>query len=116
MSGVIDDAATVLTLLRRSGRPNSLGSLLSGWDMLQADVPDRERVEAACSILVGSGLAEITDDWHVAITSEGERIRGSVSKWSGTRTVRDEIAKRLANLELVRSPLQLPPDVFDRAL
>lgn len=116
MRRVIDDAATVLTLLRRSGRPISLSALLSGWDLLEADIPARERVEAACSILVGTGLAEVSEDWGVSVTQKGERIRRAVNKWTGMRIVRAEIADRLAQHDLVRSPVKLAPDVFDRAV
>lgn len=111
-----NNAATVLALLHRVGRPVSLKSLLAGWDMLQADIPSREDVEAGCSILVGSGLASVSDDWRVDLTREGERIRRSVSSWSGMRVVRAELADRLTLHDLARSPLQLPPDMFERAL
>ncbi|WP_147394370.1 hypothetical protein [Arthrobacter cheniae] len=55
----MDDAATLMTLLHRGKHPSSLRALLPGWDMLQADVPSREQMETAVSILVGSGLAEV---------------------------------------------------------
>ena len=52
----IEDAATLMTLLRRGKHPSSMHGLLSGWDMLQSDVPSRKQVETALSILVGPAL------------------------------------------------------------
>ena len=40
----MDDAATLVTLLHDGRRSSSLSALLPGWDMLQTDVPSRERV------------------------------------------------------------------------
>ncbi|MCH1882520.1 hypothetical protein [Agrococcus sp. ARC_14] len=112
----IGDAATVLTLLQAPGRPKGLRSLVSGWDMLQADVPDRERMETAWSILIGSGLAEVDSDWCLRLTADGDRMRRAVRERGGMRTAQAEIAGRLAQEDLAATPLQLPAEVFDRAV
>lgn len=112
----IGDAATVLTLLQGPGRAKGLRSLLSGWDMLQADVPVRERMETAWSILIGSGLAEVDSGWCLSLTAGGDRIRREVRGRGGMRTVQAELAGRLAQVDLATTSLQLPADVFDRAV
>ena len=54
----VSDAATLMTLLHPK-RTVSLSRLLPGWDMLQCDVPSRERVEAALAILAGIVVAAL---------------------------------------------------------
>ncbi|WP_306231749.1 hypothetical protein [Agrococcus beijingensis] len=114
--GDIGDAATVMTLLQGTGRSQGLRSLVSGWDMLQADVPDRERMETAWSILVGSGIAEVGSGWSLSLTGEGDRVRSAVRGRGGMRTVVAELADRLAQRDLAMAPLQLPAEAFDRAV
>ena len=111
----ISDAATLMTLLHRGKRPSTLRTLLPGWDMLQADVPSRERMETAMSILVGSGLAEVDSSWGMLLTVEGGRIRRSIKGAQGMRMIPGAIGKILAGRRLDRAPLALPQAVFDAA-
>jgi hypothetical protein len=110
-----DDAATLLTLLRRGKQGQPVRGLLPGWDMLQADVPSRERVEAALSILVGSGLAEVDATWAMRPTERGEQLRRSVKGGGGMRWVPAAIGVELQKLELSCATLSLPHEVFDAA-
>lgn len=66
----LDDACTLMALLNDK-RPVAVGHVLSGWDMLQVDVPSRERVENAASVLVGSGLAQLDEGWSLRLTAQG---------------------------------------------
>lgn len=111
----ISDAATLMTLLHRGKRPSTLRTLLPGWDMLQVDVPSREQMETAMSILVGSGLAEVDSSWGMLLTEDGERIRRSVKGWQGMRTIPSAIEEILAGRQLNRAPLTLSQSVFDEA-
>lgn len=111
----MDDAATLMTLLRRGRHPSSVRALLSGWDMLQADVPSREQMEAAISILVGSGLAEVDSSWGMRLTEEGGRLKRSVKGGQGMRLIPGAISDLLAGCQLSRAPLALPQSVFDPA-
>lgn len=108
----VEDAATLMTLLRRGKRPSSIRGLLSGWDMLQADVPSREQIETAISILVGSGLAELDSSWGMRLTEQGGQLRRSVKGTGGMRLVPGAISDLLAGRELNRAPLSLPESVF----
>ena len=112
----VDDAATLMTLLHRGKRPSSVGRLLAGWDMLQADVPSREQIEKAASILVGSGLAEVDSSWGMRLTAEGGRLTKSVNGWQGMRLIPGMIRDLLAGRQLSRAPLTLPQALFDAAL
>lgn len=112
----LSDAATLMTLLREEKRSSTLSTLLPGWDMLQADVPSRDRVEAALAILVGSGLAEVDSSWGMRLTEQGGRLRRSVKGTRGMRTVPVAISDLLANHQLSRATLNLPQSVFDPAL
>ena len=112
----MSDAATLITLLREEKRSSTLRTLLSGWDMLQADVPSRERVETALAILVGSGLAEVDSSWGMRLTEQGGRLRRSVKGTQGMRTIPVAISDLLAKCELSRATLNLPESVFDPAL
>ena len=120
LSGVdridIDDAATLATLLRNGKYPSSPRELLPGWDMLQADVPSRERVETALAILVGSGLAEVDSSWGMRLTVQGEQLRRSVKGVRGMRLIPPAISELLIGRQLSRATLSLPPAVFDVAL
>lgn len=111
----IFDAATLMTLLHRGKRPSTLRTVLPGWDMLQVNVPSREQMETAMSILVGSGLAEVDSSWGMLLTEDGERIRRSVKGWQGMRTIPSAISEILAGRQLSRAPLTLPQPVFDAA-
>ncbi len=111
----VDDAATLLTLLHHGKRPSSVRAVLSGWDMLQADVPSRTRIEAAASILVGSGLAEVDSSWGMLLTEQGRQVRRSVRGAGGMRSIPGAIGDLLAGSRLGRAPLALPPSVFDAA-
>ena len=73
-----------MTLLHDAKRPLAIMALLSGWDMLQADVPSRERVERATAILVGSGLAEVDSSRGMGLTEQGVQLRRSLSRRSRT--------------------------------
>ncbi|MCC3268088.1 hypothetical protein MUG94_13285 [Arthrobacter gengyunqii] len=111
----IFDAATLMTLLHRGKRPSTLRTLLPGWDMLQVNVPSREQMETAMSILVGSGLAELDSSWGMLLTEEGEQVRRSVKGRQGMRMIPSAISEILAGRELSRAPLTLPQAVFDAA-
>ncbi|MDJ0354090.1 hypothetical protein [Pseudarthrobacter sp. PH31-O2] len=112
----MSDAATLMTLLRDAKRSSTLSTLLPGWDMLQADVPSRERVETAIAILVGSGLAEVDSSWGMRLTEQGGRLRRSVKGSQGMRMIPGEISDLLAGCQLSRATLNLPQSVFDPAL
>jgi hypothetical protein len=112
----MSDAATLMTLLHDAKRPSSVRELLSGWDMLQADVPSRERVETAIAILVGSGLAEVDSSWGMRLTEQGGQLRRSVNGTSGMRLIPGAISDLLAKCQLSRATLNLPQWVFDSAL
>ncbi|MER2134394.1 MAG: hypothetical protein ABS910_06905 [Arthrobacter sp.] len=71
----LDDAATLLTLLPGGKRHSTIAALLPGWDMMQADVPSRERMEAAIFVLVGSGLAEVDSSWAMRLTEGGTLLQ-----------------------------------------
>ncbi|MFC3299937.1 hypothetical protein ACFOD8_09970 [Arthrobacter agilis] len=111
----IDDAATLMTVLRHSKHPSSIRSILSGWDMLQVDVPSREQVETAISILVGSGLAEVDSSWGMRITEQGGQLRRSVKGSQGMRSIPIAMSDLLAGCELSRAPLALPQSVYGPA-
>jgi hypothetical protein len=108
----MEDAATLMTLLHRGKHPSSVRALLSGWDMLQADVPSRKQVETAMSILVGSGLAEVDSSWGMRLTEQGGQLRWSVKGSGGMRMVAKAIGDLLSGRELNRVPLSLPESVF----
>ena len=112
----VDDAATLMTLLHRGKRPSSVRTLLSGWDMLEADVPSREQIETAASILVGSGLAEVDSSWGMLLTEQGGQLRRSVKGNQGMRMIPRIIRDLLAARPLSRAPLTLPQALFDAAL
>ncbi|WP_307094432.1 hypothetical protein [Arthrobacter sp. V1I9] len=112
----MSDAATLMTLLRDEKRSSTLSTLLPGWDMLQAEVPSRERVETAIAILVGSGLAVIDSSWGMRLTEQGGRLRRSVKGIQGMRMVPGAISDVLADCQLSRATLNLPQPVFDSAL
>lgn len=109
------DAATLMTLLHPK-RSLSLRRLLPGWDMLQCDVPSRERVETALSIVVGSGLALVDSSWGMRLTEEGEQLRRSVKGVRGMREFPGLISGLLEGHPLSRAPLSLPQPIFDAAL
>lgn len=111
----MDDAATLVTLLHGGRRCSSLRALLPGWDMLQADVPSRERVETAMAILVGSSLAEVDSSWGVRLTEQGVQLRRSVKGARGMREIPGAISDLLVGRQLSRAPLSLPHEVFDAA-
>ncbi|WP_152354164.1 hypothetical protein [Brachybacterium subflavum] len=67
----VDDTATLMTLLDEKRPTRVTRYLLSGWDMLQTDVPSRERIEGAAAVLVGTGLAAVDADWGMQLTAEG---------------------------------------------
>lgn len=108
----MEDAATLMTVLGRGKHPSSIHGLLSGWDMLQADVPSRKQIETAMSILVGSGLAEVDPSWGIRLTEQGGRIRRSVKGSGGMRLMPSATSDLLAERELNRAPLSLPESVF----
>lgn len=108
----MEDAATLMTLLRRGKYPSSIRGLLSGWDMLEADVPSRKQIETAISILVGSGLAEVDSSWGMRLTEQGGQLRRSVKGFGGMRLMPTAISNLLAERELKRAPLSLPESVF----
>jgi len=110
-----DDAATLATLLRDGKHSSSLRELLPGWDMLQADVPSRERMETALAILVGSGLAEVDSSWRMRLTEQGGQLRRSVKGVRGMRLIPTAISALLAGRQLSRATLSLPAAVFDAA-
>lgn len=110
----MSDAATLMTLLNAK-RSSSLRELLPGWDMLQTDVPSRERVETALAILVGSGLAEVDKSWGMRLTEQGGQIRRSVKGTQGMRMIPGAISALLGSCQLSRATLNLPQSVFDRA-
>ena len=83
--------------------------------MLQADVPSREQIETAASILVGSGLAEVDSSWGMRLTAEGGRLTKSVNGWQGMRLIPGMIRDLLAGRQLSRAPLTLPQALFDAA-
>lgn len=112
----MSDAATLMTLLRDAKRSSTLSTLLPGWDMLQADVPSRERVETAIAILVGSGLAEVDSSWGMRLTEQGGRLRRSVKGTQGMRMIPGAISDLLAGCQLSQAPLNLPRSVFEAAL
>lgn len=107
-----EDAATLMTLLPRGKHPSSVRGLLSGWDMLQADVPSRTQIETAISILVGSGLAEVDPSWRMRLTEQGGQLMRSVKGSGGMRLMPRAISHLLAESELNRAPLSLPESVF----
>lgn len=111
----VDDAATLMTLLHHGKRPSSVRALLSGWDMLEADVPSREQIETAMSILVGSGLAEVDSSWGMRLTEQGGHLRRSVKGPGGMRMVPRAISDLLSGRELNSAPLSLPQALFDAA-
>lgn len=108
----IADAAILMTLLHIKKRRSQLLNLISGWDMLQADVPSRERFETAASILVGSGLAEMDDSCALRLTEEGERIKCSVDSSKNMRTAPGKLEAILGANYLARSALVVPEEVF----
>lgn len=108
----IEDAATLMTLLRRGKSSSSIRGLLSGWDMLQAHVPSRKQIETAMSILVGSGIAEVDSCWGMRLTEQGGQLRRSVKGSGGMRLMPRAISNLLAESELNRAPLSLPESVF----
>jgi hypothetical protein len=112
----MSDAATLMTLLHDAKRPSSIRALLSGWDMLQADVPSRDRLETAIAILVGSGLAEVDSSWGMRLTEQGGQLRRSVKGTVGMRLIPGAISDLLAGCQLSRATLGLPQPVFDSAL
>lgn len=111
----MDDAATLVTLLHDGRRSSSLRALLPGWDVLQADVPSRERVETAIAILVGSSLAEVDSSWGMRLTEQGVQLRKSVKGSRGMREIPGVISDLLAGSQLSRATLSLPHQVFDAA-
>lgn len=111
----IDDAATLVTLLHDGKRSSSVKALLPGWDMLQADVPSRERVETAMAILVGSSLAEVDSSWGMRLTEQGVQLRRSVKGARGMREIPRAISNLLLGHQLSRATLSLPHEVFDGA-
>lgn len=80
--------------------------------MLQADVPSREQMETALSILVGSGLAEVDSSWGMRLTEEGRRLKRSVKGGQGMRLIPGAISESLAGCQVSRAPLTLPQSVF----
>ncbi|GAA4896665.1 hypothetical protein GCM10025789_13090 [Tessaracoccus lubricantis] len=112
----LDDAATLMTLLHRGGGASSVRAMLSGWDMLQADIPSREQIETAASILVGSGFAEVDAPGRMLLTERGREVRRSVAEGAGMRSMPGAIRGMLAQCLLSRAPLALPPSVVDAAL
>ena len=112
----MSDAATLMTLLRNANRSSTLSTLLPGWDMLQADVPSRERVETAIAILVGSGLAEVDSSWGTRLTEQGGRLRRSVKGTQGMRMVQGAISDLLAGCQVRHATLNLPQSVYEAAL
>ncbi|WP_155855750.1 hypothetical protein [Arthrobacter sp. 9MFCol3.1] len=111
----MSDAATLMTLLHDAKRPSSIRALLSGWDMLQADVPSRDRVETAIAILVGSSLAEVDSSWGMRLTEQGVQLRRSVKGARGMREIPGAISDLLVGRQLSRATLSLPHEVFDAA-
>lgn len=111
----MDDAATLVTLMHDGRRSSSLSALLPGWDMLQADVPSRERVETAIAILVGSSLAEVDSSWAMRLTEQGVQLRRSVKSARGMREIPGAISDLLVGRQLSRATLSLPHEVFDAA-
>lgn len=111
----VDDAATLMTLLDEK-RPTSVDrSLLSGWDMLQTDVPSRERIESAAAVLVGTGLASVDEDWGMLLTAEGTRIRRAVPGRIGVRQIPGFLGAQLRERDVSRADLVLPSSVYDAA-
>lgn len=111
----VDDAATLMTLLDEK-RPTSVDrSLLSGWDMLQTDVPSHERIESAAAVLVGTGLATVDEDWGMQLTAEGARIRRAVPGRTGMRSVPGVLGAQLRERRVARADLVLPSSVYDAA-
>ena len=62
------------------------------------------------------GLTEVDSDWCLRLTADGDRMRRAVRERGGMRTAQAEIAGRLAQEDLAATPLQLPAEVFDRAV
>ncbi|GIU54928.1 hypothetical protein NicSoilC12_06770 [Arthrobacter sp. NicSoilC12] len=111
----MDDAATLVTLLHDGKRSSSLRALLPGWDMLEADVPSRERLETAIAILVGSRLAEVDSSWGMRLTEQGVQLKRSVKGARGMREIPGAISDLLVGRQLSRATLGLPHKVFDAA-
>ncbi|WP_144671124.1 hypothetical protein [Arthrobacter sp. U41] len=111
----MDDAATLVTLLHYGKRSSSLRALLPGWDMLEADVPSRERLETAIAILVGSRLAEVDSSWGMRLTEQGVQLKQSVKGARGMREIPAAISDLLVGRQLSRATLRLPHEVFDAA-
>lgn len=110
----LDDACTLMALLNDK-RPVAVGHVLSGWDMLQVDVPSRGRVENAASVLVGSGLAQLDEGWSLRLTAQGGRICRAAGAGRGMREVPGALRDDLTGRELTRAPLTLPASIFDPA-
>ncbi|MBK0331715.1 hypothetical protein I8D64_09895 [Brachybacterium sp. MASK1Z-5] len=111
----VDDAATLMTLLDEKRPRRVTQSLLSGWDMLQADVPTRERIESAAAVLVGTGLATVDADWGMQLTAEGARIRRAVPGRLGMRQVPGILGAQLRERGVSRADFVLPSSLYDAA-
>ncbi|SDQ06131.1 hypothetical protein SAMN04487847_0113 [Microbacterium sp. cf332] len=90
--------------------------MLSNWDMLQADVPTRERVEAAASFLVSDGLADVDDSWGMRLTDRGRDLLSSVTGVRGMRSMPGAVGTLLADHAPNVTSLTLPPHLFDAGL
>lgn len=111
----VDDAATLMTLLNEKHPTRVTQYLLSGWDMLQADVPSRERIERAAAVLVGTGLATVDEGWGMRLRAEGARIRGEVPRGIGMRQIPGILGAQLRARDVARADLTLPASLYDAA-
>ena len=113
---LLSDAATLLACLGRGARNVRLRAVLATWDMLQADVPTRERVEAAASFLVGQHLISVDATWDIRLTTDGTVLRRSVRVSGGMRSLPSALAERLRMLRQPSVAVSLPVEVFAAAL
>jgi hypothetical protein len=112
----VDDAATLMTLLDEKRPTRVTQYLLSGWDMLQADVPSRERIESAAAVLVGTGAAAVDEDWGMRLTDEGARIRREIpGRGIGMRQIPGILGEQLRARGVARADLSLPASLYDAA-
>ncbi|UQN29071.1 hypothetical protein [Brachybacterium kimchii] len=112
----VDDAATLMALLDEKRPRRVTQSLLSGWDMLQTDLPSRERIESATAVLVGTGLATVDEDWGMLLTAEGARIRRAVpGRGLGMRQIPGILGAQLRARGVARADLTLPAALYDAA-
>jgi hypothetical protein len=85
--------------------------------MINTDVPSREVLAQSAGVLVGSGLAELDDDWVLHLTADGRAIRHQLrGRRLGMRQVPDVLEQLLSSRSLRSVPVTPPAEIYDVAV